>query len=127
MAKKSVGIALEVGGDRRIVEAFRECVRESMQELERDVQTRVRKGNENASRTSKDAARVSATEALEQRPPDRSSQHDAQDRLSIGLGMMAEHSRKMRLAFNRWVGIRSRFGSTVRCWRNLHAARVPAA
>ncbi|UYV13475.1 MAG: relaxase domain-containing protein [Phycisphaera sp.] len=41
---KSVSLAMDLGGDRRIAEAFRESVRETMRELEADAETRVRRG-----------------------------------------------------------------------------------
>lgn len=41
---KSVSIMLELGGDQRIIEAFREAVRDTMTEMEREMQTRVRLG-----------------------------------------------------------------------------------
>ncbi len=48
---KSVSLMLELGGDERIREAFVESVRETMRELERDAQTRVRKNKANDTRT----------------------------------------------------------------------------
>ncbi len=47
---KSVSLALELGGDQRIVEAFETSVRETMQEMEQDVHTRVRKGGADTTR-----------------------------------------------------------------------------
>jgi conjugative relaxase-like TrwC/TraI family protein len=47
---KSVSLALELGGDERILGAFRQSVRETMAEIENDVQTRVRKGLKNEDR-----------------------------------------------------------------------------
>ncbi len=41
-APKSVSLALEVGGDERILDAFRQSVRETMREVEGSAQTRVR-------------------------------------------------------------------------------------
>ncbi len=41
---KSVSLAMELGRDPRIAEAFRESVRETMRELEADAETRVRRG-----------------------------------------------------------------------------------
>jgi len=41
---KSVSLAMELGDDSRIAEAFRESVRETMRELEADAETRVRRG-----------------------------------------------------------------------------------
>lgn len=41
---KSVSLAMELGEDPRIAEAFRESVRETMRELEADAETRVRRG-----------------------------------------------------------------------------------
>lgn len=43
-APKSVSAALLVAGDKRILDAFREAVRETMADIETDMQTRVRKG-----------------------------------------------------------------------------------
>jgi conjugative relaxase-like TrwC/TraI family protein len=40
---KSVSLAYTIGGDERILDAFRESVRETMSELETEAQTRVRK------------------------------------------------------------------------------------
>jgi len=48
---KSVSIALELSGDRRIVAAFREAVAETMRELETEMATRVRRGGVNEQRT----------------------------------------------------------------------------
>ena len=48
---KSVSLALEVGGDRRVLTAFEEAVRETMLDLEADAQTRVRRAGANESRT----------------------------------------------------------------------------
>ncbi len=47
---KSVSLAVELGGDDRIVDSFREAVRETMQEMEQDVHTRVRKGGADTTR-----------------------------------------------------------------------------
>ena len=47
---KSVSIALEVGGDRRIVSAFRRAVRDTMELMESEMQTRVRKDAANGQR-----------------------------------------------------------------------------
>ena len=47
---KSVSLLAELGGDERIVEAFRDAVRETMREMEADVETRVRLGGANDSR-----------------------------------------------------------------------------
>lgn len=47
---KSVSLMLEVAGDDRILGAFREAVAETMAELERSAQTRVRKGGVSESR-----------------------------------------------------------------------------
>lgn len=48
---KSVTLALELGGDERILDAFRQSVRETMAEIEREVATRVRKGGKDNDRT----------------------------------------------------------------------------
>ena len=48
---KSVSIAYALGGDDRIVEAFREAVAETMTELEREIETRVRTWGRNENRT----------------------------------------------------------------------------
>jgi len=48
---KSVSLALELTGDRRIVAAFREAVAETMRELETEMATRVRRGGVNEQRT----------------------------------------------------------------------------
>lgn len=50
-APKSVTLSLELGGDERIMGAFREAVRETMAEIEESVQTRVRKGGRDSDRT----------------------------------------------------------------------------
>ncbi|MEQ9617073.1 MAG: MobF family relaxase [Phycisphaerales bacterium] len=50
-AQKSVSLALELGGDRRIVDAFHDAVDATMRELEASVATRVRKGGANDERT----------------------------------------------------------------------------
>jgi len=47
---KSVSILYGVTGDERIVEAFREAVNETMQEMEREMKTRVRAGGKNEDR-----------------------------------------------------------------------------
>jgi conjugative relaxase-like TrwC/TraI family protein len=47
---KSVTLALELGGDGRILDAFRQSVRETMAEIEKDVKTRVRKSFRNEDR-----------------------------------------------------------------------------
>lgn len=47
---KSVSLMLELAEDRRIVDAFRSAVRETMKELERDMETRVRREGADASR-----------------------------------------------------------------------------
>ncbi|MEO0630535.1 MAG: MobF family relaxase, partial [Planctomycetota bacterium] len=47
---KSVSVMLELGGDARITEAFRDAVAATMEEMERDTQTRVRVNNQNGSR-----------------------------------------------------------------------------
>jgi conjugative relaxase-like TrwC/TraI family protein len=49
-APKSVSLALELGGDDRILDAFRQSVRETMAEIEKDVKTRVRKSFRNEDR-----------------------------------------------------------------------------
>jgi conjugative relaxase-like TrwC/TraI family protein len=49
-APKSVTLAYELGGDDRILEAFRESVAETMGEMEADVQARVRAGGANDDR-----------------------------------------------------------------------------
>ncbi|MEM9167050.1 MAG: MobF family relaxase [Planctomycetota bacterium] len=48
---KSVSVMLELAGDARITEAFRDAVAITMEEMERDTQTRVRIDNQNDSRT----------------------------------------------------------------------------
>jgi conjugative relaxase-like TrwC/TraI family protein len=48
---KSVTLAYELGGDDRILTAFRESVRETMAEMEANVQTRVRKNGADHDRT----------------------------------------------------------------------------
>ena len=50
-APKSVSLALEVGGDGRILEAFRQSVRETMKEVEAASQTRVRSKGRDEDRT----------------------------------------------------------------------------
>lgn len=49
-APKSVSLAYEVGGDDRILDAFRQSVRETMGEIEKEVGTRVRKGGKEGDR-----------------------------------------------------------------------------
>jgi conjugative relaxase-like TrwC/TraI family protein len=49
-APKAVTLAYELGGDDRILEAFRQSVRETMAEIEGNVQTRVRKKGANEDR-----------------------------------------------------------------------------
>jgi len=48
---KSVTLALELGGDDRILPAFRESIRETMAEMEANVQTRVRKNGADTNRS----------------------------------------------------------------------------
>jgi len=48
---KSVTLAYELGGDERILDAFRQSVRETMAEIEAGVQTRVRKGGADTDRS----------------------------------------------------------------------------
>jgi len=48
---KSVTLALELGGDDRILPAFRASIRETMAEMEANVQTRVRKNGADTDRT----------------------------------------------------------------------------
>jgi conjugative relaxase-like TrwC/TraI family protein len=45
-APKSVTLAYELGGDERVLEAFRSSVRETMAEAEKDMSVRVRKGGQ---------------------------------------------------------------------------------
>ena len=47
---KSVSVMLELGGDARITEAFRDAVASTMTEMEREAETRVRVDNQNDSR-----------------------------------------------------------------------------
>lgn len=49
-APKSVSLAYELGGDERILNAFRDSVGETMTEIERETQTRVRKGGADENR-----------------------------------------------------------------------------
>lgn len=49
-APKSVSVAYEVGGDERILDAFRGSVQETMSEMEADMMARVRGGGEDADR-----------------------------------------------------------------------------
>jgi conjugative relaxase-like TrwC/TraI family protein len=49
---KSVTLAYELGGDDRILDAFRKSLRETMSEIERNVQTRVRKNGADTNRPS---------------------------------------------------------------------------
>ena len=51
-APKSVSLAYELGGDTRILDAFRSSVRETMAEIERDMRVRVRKNGQNHDRVS---------------------------------------------------------------------------
>jgi conjugative relaxase-like TrwC/TraI family protein len=48
---KSVSVLYGITGDERIVEAFRESVNDTMQEMEREMKTRVRKDGKNQERT----------------------------------------------------------------------------
>src|ERR1700691_1027694 len=48
---KSVTLAYELGGDERILPAFRESIRETMADIEQNVQTRVRKNGADHDRT----------------------------------------------------------------------------
>ena len=48
---KSVTLALELGGDERILDAFRQSVRETMAEIETEVGTRIRKDRADSDRT----------------------------------------------------------------------------
>ncbi len=50
-APKSVSLAYELGGDERILTAFRQSVRETMAEIEQTVETRVRKNGADENRT----------------------------------------------------------------------------
>jgi len=47
---KSVSVMLELGGDQRILDAFRDAVQHTMRELEKDTETRVRKGGADTTR-----------------------------------------------------------------------------
>ncbi len=47
---KSVSAILELGGDTRVLDAFRDAVHETMREMEREMKTRVRKGGADATR-----------------------------------------------------------------------------
>tara|TARA_R110000744_G_scaffold380514_1_gene501622 strand:+ start:27115 stop:29991 length:2877 start_codon:yes stop_codon:yes gene_type:complete len=47
---KSVSVMLELGGDQRILAAFRDAVQHTMRELEKDTETRVRKGGADTTR-----------------------------------------------------------------------------
>lgn len=49
-APKSVSIQYALTGDRRIMDAFRDAVRETMQEIERDARCRIRKGGQRGER-----------------------------------------------------------------------------
>lgn len=49
-APKSVSLAYELGGDDRILDAFRQSVRETMGEIETEAKTRVRKGGKEEDR-----------------------------------------------------------------------------
>jgi conjugative relaxase-like TrwC/TraI family protein len=51
-APKSVTLAYELGGDERIMDAFRESVEETMGEMENDMRVRVRKNGANEDRES---------------------------------------------------------------------------
>lgn len=51
-APKSVSVAYELGGDERILDAFRGAVRETMAEMESGMATRVRAGGEDSDRRS---------------------------------------------------------------------------
>jgi len=48
---KDITLAYELGGDERILHAFRQSVRETMAEIETQVQTRVRRGGKDTNRT----------------------------------------------------------------------------
>jgi len=48
---KDITLAYELGGDKRILDAFRQSVRETMAEIETAVQTRVRKSGKDTDRT----------------------------------------------------------------------------
>lgn len=50
-ATKSVSLALELTGDKRVIEAHKEAVRYAMQCIEADMETRVRAGGRNENRT----------------------------------------------------------------------------
>tara|TARA_A100000171_G_scaffold42943_1_gene44645 strand:- start:6041 stop:8902 length:2862 start_codon:yes stop_codon:yes gene_type:complete len=47
---KSVSVMLELGGDQRILTAFRDAVQHTMRELEKETETRVRKGGADTTR-----------------------------------------------------------------------------
>jgi conjugative relaxase-like TrwC/TraI family protein len=47
---KSVSVLYELSGDERILDAFRESVKETMREIEREMKTRVRSGGRNENR-----------------------------------------------------------------------------
>ena len=49
-APKSVSLAYELGGDDRVLESFRQSVRETMGEIESEAKTRVRKGGSDSDR-----------------------------------------------------------------------------
>ena len=50
-ATKSVSLALELTGDKRVIEAHKEAVRYAMAAIETDMETRVRVGGKNENRT----------------------------------------------------------------------------
>lgn len=50
-ATKSVSLALELTGDKRVIEAHKEAVLYAMERVERDIETRVRAGGRNENRT----------------------------------------------------------------------------
>jgi conjugative relaxase-like TrwC/TraI family protein len=49
-APKSVSVLYELSGDERILTAFRDSIKETMEEIEREMKTRVRKGGRNENR-----------------------------------------------------------------------------
>src|SRR5580704_16415164 len=49
-APKSVSVLYETSQDERILDAFRDSVKETMEEIEREMKTRVRKGGSNENR-----------------------------------------------------------------------------
>ena len=69
-APKAVSVLYELTGDERIFEAFQKSIRETLQDAEAEMKTRVRKGFQDTDRTAPVAAVVSQLWTTPNAPPD---------------------------------------------------------